>query len=67
MNQDYELLEQEEVTEDTPTFAIYYQESKNEDRKECQVVADNIEKALGMFFMQHVSINYNNVIDHMEI
>lgn len=61
-----ELLYDLEAESILNTYAIYVDIGNNE-REEYHYEANNIEEALGKFFMENENFTYMDIIDHMEI
>ena len=47
-------------------FGIYFY-NKQGNRNEVHVYANNIEEALGVFFMKNTNVTYDEILDHIEI
>jgi hypothetical protein len=53
---------------DAPTFAIYYRVAGIAyRRREKHYAALNVDHALGLFFKDHPTVNYEDVIEHVEL
>lgn len=48
-------------------YGIYYREPNSKETKEAHVYAVGEEEAIGAFLMAHPGLNYDNIIDHMEL
>lgn len=56
----------ENLEKELSTYAIYV-EVEGHEREEYHYEANNIQEALGQFFMDNPCISYDDIIEHLEI